>query len=133
MKQSRYRQKNVSQGKCPHCGKPCLPYYECEYRRSMKKMQRILRRMAGMGMIGTKNMRGKPTTYRVLDLTKSIVEYQTKDGDSRRFPRIGKQYIDIGELAIQCLNGKALDEDVLTNVIIQQITEIKIWHRVEEG
>lgn len=36
-KYQRYRQKCISEGRCPHCGKPCAPYYECEERREYKR------------------------------------------------------------------------------------------------
>lgn len=36
-KHQRYRQKCISEGRCPHCGKPCAPYYTCEERRNYKK------------------------------------------------------------------------------------------------
>ena len=124
-KQIRYRQKNIAQGKCPHCGKPCSPFYECEDRRNIKKLQGMLRRMAKSGIIEMKSLQGKPTIYKSLDLTKSITEYKTNDGDSRKFPRVGKQYIDISELAIQCLSGKKLDENELIKAIMEKITEIK--------
>lgn len=36
-KYKRYKQKLVSEGRCPHCGKPCAPYVECEERRAYKR------------------------------------------------------------------------------------------------
>jgi len=35
-KWQRYRVKLVAAGRCPHCGKPCAPYRECEERRQKK-------------------------------------------------------------------------------------------------
>lgn len=39
-KHKRYRQKCISEDRCPHCGKPCAPYYECEERRKYKRLSR---------------------------------------------------------------------------------------------
>lgn len=41
-KQKRYRQKCISEGRCPHCGKPCAPYYECDTRRLYKKKNSMI-------------------------------------------------------------------------------------------
>jgi hypothetical protein len=50
-KHSRWRQKMVSEGRCPHCGKPCEPFYECEQRRANKKINRILKEAVAQGKI----------------------------------------------------------------------------------
>jgi hypothetical protein len=42
-KYTRYKQRMVADGRCPHCGRPCLPYYECAERRSKKNRARSLR------------------------------------------------------------------------------------------
>ncbi len=38
-KHSRYRLKQQEAGRCPHCGKPCAPYYECATRRFQKRLR----------------------------------------------------------------------------------------------
>lgn len=43
-KNQRYRARQKEQGKCPHCGKPCAPYAECEERREAKAYARLLSR-----------------------------------------------------------------------------------------
>ena len=35
-KQKRYKEKLISEGRCPHCGVPCAPFVECEERRAYK-------------------------------------------------------------------------------------------------
>lgn len=45
-KQARYRQRLIESGRCPHCGRPCQPYYECEDMRR-KRRERYLRRKVG--------------------------------------------------------------------------------------
>lgn len=34
-----YRLKCAADRRCPHCGKPCGPYYECEERRAYKRQR----------------------------------------------------------------------------------------------
>lgn len=36
-KHQRYREKCISEGRCPHCGKPCAPFHECYERRFYKR------------------------------------------------------------------------------------------------
>ena len=50
-KQQRYRQKCISEGRCPHCGKPCAPYYECEVRRLYKSFDYTLTRLVLEGKV----------------------------------------------------------------------------------
>jgi hypothetical protein len=40
LKQKHYRERTRNAGHCPHCGRPCAPYYECEERRAYKRKQR---------------------------------------------------------------------------------------------
>jgi uncharacterized protein YacL (UPF0231 family) len=44
-KHIRYRQKNIAQGRCPHCGELCAPFYECEQRRAYKRLKYKNRQM----------------------------------------------------------------------------------------
>jgi len=56
-KHSRWRQKMVSEGKCPHCGEPCEPFYECANRRVNKKINLFLRQYATVvGKDGSSNI-----------------------------------------------------------------------------
>lgn len=36
-KQTKYRRKMAECGRCPHCGKPCEPYYACDERRKAQR------------------------------------------------------------------------------------------------
>lgn len=47
-KYDRYRVRNIRSGRCPHCGRPCRPYYECAARRRYKRIRYRQRREAGM-------------------------------------------------------------------------------------
>lgn len=42
-KQAAYRDRMQTAGLCPHCGKPCAPFSECEERRERKRLLRIWR------------------------------------------------------------------------------------------
>lgn len=50
-KWSRYRRKCQDEGRCPHCGKKCWPWYECEERRWKKKLGAILSELVRRGEI----------------------------------------------------------------------------------
>lgn len=50
-KYARYRVKQQEVGRCPHCGKPCAPYYECNDRRFYKRVMSALRKMVRLGII----------------------------------------------------------------------------------
>lgn len=84
--QRRYRRLR-GQGLCPHCGRGCAPYFECDVRRLEKNVRRLIDRMhkqgaaepIGRGWVLT----GKP--YR----GKTI-----KPNDARHLPRFAKRPID---------------------------------------
>jgi hypothetical protein len=50
-KYGRYRARMRSSGRCPHCGKPCAPFYECETRRFYKRMLSHLNKAARIGIL----------------------------------------------------------------------------------
>lgn len=50
-KHKKYRLHNVAKGKCPHCGKPCAPFYECETRRFAKRLSHALRWLEKAGIV----------------------------------------------------------------------------------
>lgn len=64
-KYSRYRQKCISEGGCPHCGKPCAPFFECAERRAFKLMGLYLRKLIKDGEITVVGevVNGKRITY----------------------------------------------------------------------
>lgn len=97
-KNARYRLKCISEGRCPHCGKPCAPYSVCASRRLYKKVMRMIRRMTEAGAlikVGNRYSRGSganPYTYR------------TSDGDRRLLPRIGRKPADDAAVTSVCLD-----------------------------
>ncbi len=104
-KYQRYRHKMISQGKCPHCGKPCAPFYECEDRRKRKSMSKLLRRMVWAGILSREIKPGKPTLYSKVE-QETKIEYRGRkisSWDRRFFPRINKKYINIEEICIEIL------------------------------
>lgn len=126
-KNRRYRQKQISEGKCPHCGKPCAPYYECDKRRQYKKMLYSLNRLVIAGHI--EQIGGK---YRALDnsipLKKMrVLEYNTKPDDKRIWPRIGRKYINIIEIVTAILEdaGQPLREQEIYDRLMNKITDMK--------
>lgn len=89
-KQKSYRQRCAAEGRCPHCGKPCAPYRECQQRRDYKRIQRVLRRGVQFGMF-EKTERG----YKLLDGSKSIPSKRSgAEGDRRIWPKIGDKPFD---------------------------------------
>lgn len=53
-KNKRYRQKQMEQGKCPHCGKDCEPgFKQCRKRIIDKAMNRVVRQLMDKGISST--------------------------------------------------------------------------------
>ncbi len=98
-KYQRYRQKCISEGRCPHCGKPCAPYFECAERREYKRFNYYLGRMVRAGLLSqTKRKTGN--LYKMRDSSVEIVFYD-RHTDKRNLPRIGKKYLDIENMILQ--------------------------------
>lgn len=52
-KNKRYRQKQMEEGKCPHCGKDCEPgFKQCRNRIIDKAMGRVMRQLSDKGIAG---------------------------------------------------------------------------------
>lgn len=135
-KYDRYRQKQNEKGHCPHCGKPCAPYYECKERREKKNFRRLLNHMEKVGIIIKKQVNPwEKALYQSNSIVPILPErtrhgYMNHEGDRRLWPRIGKKYFsneDIQKMAVSVLKeeGHPLHEDVITDRIFQKITEIK--------
>jgi hypothetical protein len=63
-KQQRYRKRLVEKGCCPHCGKECTPYYECDDRRVKHALNGVLRTLVRQGRVektGNGMFRGVPS------------------------------------------------------------------------
>ena len=50
-KHQRYRQKCITEGRCPHCGEPCAPFYECFKRRIGKLIGGELNRLVRINVL----------------------------------------------------------------------------------
>ncbi len=50
-KQARYRRKMRLIGCCPHCGKSCAPYSECQTRRDDRQIHRAMKILCDEGII----------------------------------------------------------------------------------
>lgn len=124
-KWQRHRLKCQKEGRCPHCGKPCLPYSECEDRRHIRKVRYTLNRLILSGL-AIKNKRGY-TAINGIPLQKiRCLSYNTNNGDSRLFPRIGKQYFNLKDMLVECLKYKPLTEEEIEICIFQKISDIKL-------
>ena len=107
-KQQRYQKKMVASGRCPHCGKPCAPYYECEDRRSYRKSNLALRRMVNSSNINT-------------------VSCKTSTDDRRNLPRIGKKYANVHKIMVDIFktSDQPLHKDEIYNLVMEKISELK--------
>lgn len=127
-KNKRWQQKQVESGRCPHCGKPCAPFYECWERRESKKLNRLLKRWVACGFLG-KRKDGHWSIYWVIDQSKSedIVTYKKSEDDCRDLPRIGKQYFDFDEIFVTVLEkeGRPMTEKEILDQSLKVMTAIK--------
>lgn len=80
-KSQRYRAKRKAEGRCPHCGEPCAPYYECEERRAYKNARGRARRL-GIGPIVSAAGQWIATNSNQL-----VPAYTSNADDARRLPR----------------------------------------------
>ena len=79
-KHSRYRQKMISEGRCPHCGKLCLPFYECQERRVGKTIRRYLKEAVGKGEIKVSYSPGKQNIYQKYPKQSTSTKDKVKKG-----------------------------------------------------
>jgi hypothetical protein len=80
-KSQRYRARMKKEGRCPHCGKPCAPFFECEERRAYKNAQRRAR-LKGLGPILFKEGQ-----WVAASSNEAITPYTSSARDARRLPR----------------------------------------------
>ena len=127
-KQDKYRQNQIKKGCCPHCGKPCTPYYECEERRTCKNFGHNLSHMVKIGLIlrSGKLYKVNPDES---TFPKRAMGYRTKEEDRRRWPRLGKKYFkdeDITNMMVEVLKiEQPLSQEEITNRVFQKITKFK--------
>ena len=128
-KHKRYREKMRKEGKCPHCGKPCLPYSECATRRQQRKVTYTCNRLVLIGAIE----KTSDSKYRYLENGKPLKKlrcfaYKIQDDDSRLYPRNGTAYIDVKKLCIDVLEeeGKPLTTEELEDRLKVKIAQIRV-------
>lgn len=135
-KYQRYKQKCVSEGRCPHCGKPCAPFYECDERRIYKKANRTLQYLVNLGIITkTRHSNGRNTYKGVASSPKLIGRqqgYVTKSTDCRHLPRIGKKYFNVENLIMDELGENALTGEEIDKLVWDKITASKTMYRQRE-
>lgn len=102
LKNKRYRDKCIREGRCPHCGQPCAPYYECDKRRFYKKMEKCLRRLVKERVLRCEDGRylhneGSDEKFN------NIVTYSISPDDRRKLARIKNRPIDLKQLLREIL------------------------------
>ncbi len=126
-KGKRWRQKQIKAGRCPHCGKPCAPFYECDERRNYEKSKKLLNRMVDTGFL-KKRREGVFNLYSVDNPNAEMpVTRECRDDDMRYMPRIGKQYINWDELFVRVLKeeNKPMSEKDILEKSFEIITRFK--------
>lgn len=117
-KHQRYRLKCRSEGRCPHCGKPCAPFAECDDRRAWKGVHRVLSR-------GVKDGIFKKTAggYQLKDATiKVVTKVSGRKGDRRFLPKFAYMPTDPEEAVEWALFEGPLTEEQ----IIKKIGQIRV-------
>jgi hypothetical protein len=108
----------VARGRCPHCGKPCAPYYECGERRLYKKINYHLRRGVQFGTYRKEpGPDGKPR-YFIADNSVEVPGKKCDDpNDTRALPRINDKPIDSCDLVVSVLHpGGMTEEQIATSI-----------------
>lgn len=110
-KYSRYRRKCVQEGRCPHCGKPCAPYYECDDRRAQKRILYVLHRLRKAGLISRESHgRGCEATWRKIngaDFDSIKTKISGRTGDSRKQPRLNNRPVDSEAIFLEILRANS--------------------------
>jgi hypothetical protein len=107
-KNRRYRAKCVAEGRCPHCGKPCAPFYECSERRFNQKVRRALRGLEAAGAVRIERTAGKANLIFGTGMANTVVSYNIKPSDRRYLPRIAMRPVDEDQMG-----------EVLTEILIE--------------
>ncbi len=86
-KHKRYRQKCIRDGRCPHCGKSCAPFYECEERR---KYKRLSRKKELIPVVYIRHLLTQNTQLESKDITRELIEFKRNHLKLFRLIRGGK-------------------------------------------
>lgn len=120
-KHQRYRRKCMAEGRCPHCGKPCAPYAECEERRTYKRISVALRRMHSVGLVKRVKRgvyKGTPKEQFAVFVTK----VSGRKGDRRFLPKLGAKPTNPEELIMELAVSLARKNPDRT-ITIRQVEE----------
>lgn len=138
-KHTRYRNKNVAEGRCPHCGKSCAPYYECEDRRFYKRSYRILQELVKKGILKRRISATNTVWYKgsnkSIKLEGRAKGYFISLDDRRYLPRIGKKYIDMKAIIEDTIKNQkgVFTEDEIHEQVLLQIKKLKAANTRKEG
>ena len=101
-KQRSYRRRSIAAGKCPHCGKQSAPFYECQDRRTYKKIFRILARGAKVGAVVKIKSKGRTTWRFPLNPAAWPAERPLKKRrDKRLLPKFGDKPFKYEKLIVE--------------------------------
>ena len=107
-KYQRYRQKCLREGRCPHCGKPCAPYAECDDRRKTKNVYRVAKRFVAAGMVSARKGERGRVWWKLTNSDPSLMpvsKVSGRDGDKRFWPKIADTPVSVEAL----VHAAALD------------------------
>ena len=130
-KQKRYRQKCALEGRCPHCGQPCAPYYECDERRAYKKSNTTLRYLVKLGILSCRRLPDGTNLYQHKEggtpLKGRAKGYKIKANDIRYGPRVNKKFVNYSKIIDDIFknNNRALSEDEIIEMITANIMQQK--------
>lgn len=103
-KYKRYRQKMISQGRCPKCGTESFPFHYCQKHRMVSNLNRALRQLLKLGVV-VQNEQGE---YKATGQEFIGVQYNIKENDRRKLPRF---------------NYKPMDDKFIEQAIFDALTE----------
>ena len=129
-KAAAWKARQVAMGRCPHCGKPCAPYRECERRRFTRRFYRSARILEKLGLIIVERINGRAAIYKSTGKVGKVREYNSgREGDRRLLPRIGKKPIDNIEEIILRIAEEHL-EPFTTSQIVKEVGKVIVTARI---
>lgn len=87
----RYKAKAIAEGRCPHCGDPCAPYFYCERRRLVHRIYVSMRRAIAAGVVKKiDNGKGRRASWKFLGREYGWPSSRAsgRKGDKRLWPRM---------------------------------------------
>jgi hypothetical protein len=120
-KNKRYREAQKAKGCCPHCGKPCAPYYECEERRAYKMAHRRARRLALGPIVSASGQ------WIAAHSNKVVPSYTAKPDDVRRQPREhAKRYRPTSSIPFDEMNEEQQSHEIMSLLSFCPMTEDEV-------